>query len=639
MKNTMSRTVRSISENILQEAKSMKTDSCAVFRKSTSMTSPVGRLSPQNHDTTKIAVVRQSFISVCVDASATGREINMKKSIATALLFALLAAVILPCAAWSSAPNTVAMDRFTDIPKKAWYYDDVEWAVRSGIMKNNGDPTKFEPQTTLNRAMFTQICYNFLSKGLGRNVAYDAIAPFTDVKQSSWFCDAVSFAYENGIVSGMGGGRFAPMENITRQQMAVLYRSLIENYFGIELPVDLSILDQFVDRDSIAPWAKEAVAAVVGAELLYGKSGGKFDPAGASTRAEAAALIQRFYRYYGRTYQCFLGDVDLVPTMLEDFDGAGKDGWNHNFWLPVEDSDAPFLPAKDASVTVYNPALGRDVDINYSSERMYTEDGALYMTAYYPAEYNTDDNGICGLIYGHDLPTQFSQAFGYYEIRFKPAQARAICSAWWLTTNGGAQPYPSWGGPGVDYNNPPTSDPYENFVEMDIFETTRSPQGIGAKTDKLTTTLHWNHWKPGGDQGRFAHQYALVERESEGVKTNAGAYLPDWSLFDGAYHTIGFLWDKDGYAVYYDGNYMGNFERAVLSDMEAVLRLNLYYWNTTNEKPYNGDCYREDFDEEGKSTFVIDYVHVYQFREYLDEYAPNYHGNPTPAYYAQAIGE
>ena len=109
----------------------------------------------------------------------------MKKSfrfLALALLPVLLAGMLVPCFAWSE-PNDLAVRRYKDLSAKAWYYDDVAWVAKTGLMQYSNDPQKFEPQSPLTRAMFTQICYNFLSKGLEKDVSYDAVAPFTDVKK------------------------------------------------------------------------------------------------------------------------------------------------------------------------------------------------------------------------------------------------------------------------------------------------------------------------------------------------------------------------------------------------------------------------------------------------------------------------
>lgn len=111
----------------------------------------------------------------------------MKKSfrfLALALLPVLLAGMLVPCFAWSE-PNDLAVRRYKDLSAKAWYYEDVAWVAKTGLMQYSNDPQKFEPQSPLTRAMFTQICYNFLSKGLEKDVSYDAVAPFTDVKKAA----------------------------------------------------------------------------------------------------------------------------------------------------------------------------------------------------------------------------------------------------------------------------------------------------------------------------------------------------------------------------------------------------------------------------------------------------------------------
>ena len=559
----------------------------------------------------------------------------MKKSfrfLALALLPVLLAGMLVPCFAWSE-PNDLAVRRYKDLSAKAWYYEDVAWVAKTGLMQYSNDPQKFEPQSPLTRAMFTQICYNFLSKGLEKDVSYDAVAPFTDVKKSSWFCDAVSFAYENGIVNGMGAGRFAPLENITRQQMAVLYRGLIENYFGVQLPVDLSVLDQFTDRDSIASWAKESVAAIVGIGLLYGKDGARFDPAGVSTRAEAAALIRRFYIYYTMTPQCYVADAigsqALIPTMIDEFDGEGTTGWNHDLWTPVAGGYASYLPPNDITTDVDGTVLRAP----YSGERMYTKDGALYLNAYYPTDGKiptnsagtSSQNHITGLFSGHDIPNKFAQSYGFYEVRFKPCPARYICSAYWLTTNAEGDP-DNWVERNPDGTIKDPENALKNFVEFDIFESEPIDINNSFIRKKVMSTLHWNQFSSATD-----HVYVGEHTYVAGNRLRSGPYLPD-SFYDGNYHTIGFLWSKDTYSVWYDGVFAYEYQNVPPTDCPAVLRLNIYYWCDLEDLA----PYRSDYDADGIASFVVDYIKVFQLSDYLTEYAPKYYGNPTPEYYTQA---
>ncbi len=548
-----------------------------------------------------------------------------KKILAVLLTAALLVGTLASFAGAWYEPNYKKYVYLRDVPKSAsdqagWSYDGIYWCVANGIMSGLGNVRAFEPDRDMTRAMYTQLCYN-LVKNLERDMSVETqTLPFTDLNDDAWYMEAMTWAYENGVIGGMGGGIMAPDASITREQIAQLLYNLLTQYFKVDLSeASVDLTETYRDAEQIGKWAQTAVSTMTAIGLYQGDNG-NFRPNGKATRAQIAVLAERLYRYYSRTWECYLDPgLQLVPTMLEDFDGEGKQGWNDNFWTPCSYSSASFLPAEE--------------------ERMYTQDGNLYMNAYWPGDNNTNDNGICGLFSGHDVPNKFSQSFGYYEIRFKPCPARAICSAWWLTTN--AHGYPQWptdgsGNPAQDVDVSEL-DPYENFIEMDIFETSRNNVQVPIKGDKLTTTLHWNHWQ-GNSSEKQMHQYVAHNKMCLEREQDNPYFIPDSSMFDGKYHTVGFLWTKDGYQVWYDGNYAGDFSRAPLSDMSAVLRLNLYYWNTDAERPYNGDCYREDFDENGISQFVIDYVHVYQLAEYTEEYAPNYYGNEVPAYYTEAIG-
>ena len=99
---------------------------------------------------------------------------------------------------------------------------------------------------------------------------------------------AVAWAARRNIVTGVGGGRFEPSSPITREQLAaMLYR-----YANLQGPVQGS-LSAFSDGEAVSPWARDAVQWAVNRGILTGK-GSRLDPQGRATRAEAAAMLQRF---------------------------------------------------------------------------------------------------------------------------------------------------------------------------------------------------------------------------------------------------------------------------------------------------------------------------------------------------------
>ncbi|MCL1849599.1 MAG: S-layer homology domain-containing protein, partial [Clostridiales bacterium] len=115
---------------------------------------------------------------------------------------------------------------------------------------------------------------------------------FTDVSEDAYYNHAVSWAAANGVVSGYGDGRFGPEEDITREQMA----AILLNY---ELCMDRIPNDVLADRhysdwDEISDWAKNAVNRLTMQDMIAGKPGNLFDPQGKATRAEFAAILERY---------------------------------------------------------------------------------------------------------------------------------------------------------------------------------------------------------------------------------------------------------------------------------------------------------------------------------------------------------
>lgn len=171
---------------------------------------------------------------------------------------------------------------FTDLGDKQWYHDSIDYAVENGLLEGTS-PTTMEPNATLIRAQLAQILYNIEDKP-----AVTGEMVFEDVPASEWFYSPVLWANQNEIINGTSPITFEPLENISRQDLALmLYR-----YAGE--PKVTGDLDGFTDADQVGDWAEEAMAWAVAEGIVQGDTPTTLNPTGTATRAEAAAMLQRF---------------------------------------------------------------------------------------------------------------------------------------------------------------------------------------------------------------------------------------------------------------------------------------------------------------------------------------------------------
>ena len=181
---------------------------------------------------------------------------------------------------------------FADVDPAAWYYKAVGYVLKEGLM--NGVSAKhFSPDGTFTRAMLCQVFYNMAGRP-----AVTATGRFSDLEDGRWYCDAVAWATETGLVLGYGNGCFGPDDALTREQLAVvLYR--YEQTCGGGLTGDpAEKVPDFKDAGQISPWAAEAMQWCVIKTILSGRGDGALDPQGTATRAETAQVLMN---YLGRT--------------------------------------------------------------------------------------------------------------------------------------------------------------------------------------------------------------------------------------------------------------------------------------------------------------------------------------------------
>ncbi|NMO94940.1 InlB B-repeat-containing protein [Paenibacillus lemnae] len=161
--------------------------------------------------------------------------------------------------------------------------------MASRMIVKGMNENQYNPNAVITRAELAAIVVRAL--GLEEN---SSSASFSDVKPGDWYAGAVGKAAEYGLIEGYDNGTFAPNRTITRQEaLVIMARAMKEaNLQADEVNAD-SVLSPFADQAQVAPWAKPAMAAAVKFGLVQGSNKGLM-PAGNLTRAETAAIVQRF---------------------------------------------------------------------------------------------------------------------------------------------------------------------------------------------------------------------------------------------------------------------------------------------------------------------------------------------------------
>ena len=176
-------------------------------------------------------------------------------------------------------------DSFADVSDNVWYCEHVVYAYAHGLI-NGMSPTAFEPNTRMSRAMLVTVLWR-----LEGAPEADGESAFTDLTQD-WYRAAVEWANGAGIVLGVSSDRFAPDEDVTREQIAaVMYR--YAEYKGMDTSVRAR-LDAFRDAGEISDWARDAISFAVRIGLMKGMSETTFNPRGYATRAEVVTILHRY---------------------------------------------------------------------------------------------------------------------------------------------------------------------------------------------------------------------------------------------------------------------------------------------------------------------------------------------------------
>lgn len=171
---------------------------------------------------------------------------------------------------------------FKDVASTDWFAGSIKYVYENKLMLGVSD-TEFAPKETMTRAMFATILYR-----MAGSPSVDGLSvSFKDVKESSWAYNAIVWAYSEGVTKGVGSDMFAPEQSITREELVTMLHRYADTP---EISGELS----FTDSASISDWAQAAVLWASQSKIVNGYETGAFGPSDTASRAEMAAVIQRF---------------------------------------------------------------------------------------------------------------------------------------------------------------------------------------------------------------------------------------------------------------------------------------------------------------------------------------------------------
>lgn len=180
--------------------------------------------------------------------------------------------------------SKTASSVFSDVNARtcSWAANAVDFMNEYGLVKGTGTST-FGWKGNMTRGDFVLILY----RNAGSPSVYGVSNPFTDVKSTDYYYEAVLWAYRNNVVNGTSTTTFGPKGKITREQIASILWRLAGK------PVYSASLRSYTDYASVSDYAYDAISWAVGSGYVKG-SGAKLSPKNNATRAEVAVMLHRY---------------------------------------------------------------------------------------------------------------------------------------------------------------------------------------------------------------------------------------------------------------------------------------------------------------------------------------------------------
>ena len=290
---------------------------------------------------------------------------------------------------------------FADL-KEHWAKNDVEMLAEKGLIKGISE-NNFNPEGEITRAEFITLIVRAIGlEGNKNDLSYN------DVKYENWYVGNVGVAEKAGILKNLTSeDNFRPNNAITREEMALIIYNAV-NYMekNMEWSEDLyNFYNKFTDVSSMSDYVKVAVEKVAHLGIIKGIDEYRFNPKDNATRAHAAVMLKRFMQII-----MWAGPPKDSKWELAFQDEFNGDSLNWNIW---GSQNGPSL----------NNLASRH------PENTKVKDGILSLITKKENRSGTQEWTSAHIWVKKEI---FEQTYGYWEARYKYAEATGLNNAWWM---------------------------------------------------------------------------------------------------------------------------------------------------------------------------------------------------------------
>ncbi len=433
----------------------------------------------------------------------------------------------------AKASSCAPLNAFSDMVGH-WANYDVEYMANEGLVSGKGDGL-YDPEAQITRAEYVTI----LDRAMGYEIK--AGESYADIANDEWYASYVATAKANSLLSGLPTENgFMPNQPITREDMALFTYNAIKatgknDEWVAKLPTDFA---KFTDTAEISDYAKQALEYLIQTGIIKGTSDTSVSPKDNATRAQGAVILRRFMQQF----------VWAGPPATEQ--------WVMTF------NDEFFGDSLDWGVWQSDNRAQSNLHGGRWPENAIVKDGTLSLMTMREEEKKGDKDWSTGSVWVRS--NVFAQKYGYFEARYKYANAPY--------TNNGFWTYVNW------MNNVHSTGAKDQHFEIDINE--------GRFPNVIATTLHND---------------TLGKRVSTSQR-----YESEYDL-TADFHTYGIEWNPQTINYYFDGKVIFSVPNENIDEMQFPILS-----SALNDK---GDSMpRTDYLEtylDGTAQ-VFDYVRVWQ---------------------------